>query len=45
MSTPVYKLKDDMSVTAKHMRDERTRNDQTYDKKTDGIRVNRLTPN
>ena len=45
MSTPVYKLKDDMVVTAKHARDERTRNDETYNTKTEGIRVSRLTPN
>jgi hypothetical protein len=34
MTTPVYRLKDDMAVCAKHMRDERARNDGTYTTKT-----------
>jgi hypothetical protein len=37
MTTPppiVYKLKDQHAVTAKHMRDERARNDLTYATKT-----------
>lgn len=34
MTTPNYKLKDDMAVTAKHLRAERVRNDETYTTKT-----------
>lgn len=30
MTTPNYKLKDDMVVTAKHLRTERIRNDSQY---------------
>jgi hypothetical protein len=45
MSQPVYKLKDDMAVCAKHMRAERVRNDDTYQTKTGTVRVSRLTPN
>jgi hypothetical protein len=30
MSQPNYKLKDDHVTTAKHLRDERTRNDTQY---------------
>jgi hypothetical protein len=37
MST--YKLRDDHVTTAKHLRDEHTYNDNTFDKKTDVIRV------
>jgi len=42
MSQPNYKLKDDHVATVKHMRDERARNDDTYDKKTDLLRIQRL---
>ena len=34
MAQPIYRLKDDMTVCAKHMRDERVRNDLTYATKT-----------
>lgn len=42
MSQPNYKLKDDHVATVKHMRDERARNEDTYDKKTDLLRIQRL---
>lgn len=35
MATPNYKLKDYHAVTAKHMRDERARNDGAYATKTE----------
>jgi hypothetical protein len=34
MAQPQYKLRDDHVTTAKHLRDERTRNDSTYLTKT-----------
>jgi hypothetical protein len=39
MSEPNYKLRNDHVATVKHLRDERTRNDNTYATKTsvDGI--------
>jgi hypothetical protein len=45
MTAPNYQLKDYHAVTAKHMRDERTRNDSTYEKPTDLVRVHRLIGN
>jgi hypothetical protein len=45
MTTPQYKLRDDHVVVAKHMRDERLRNDNEYHhKNTDlNIGMNKIT--
>jgi hypothetical protein len=45
MSQPNYKLKDDHVACVGHLRSERTRNDSTYEKPTDLVRVHRLIGN
>jgi hypothetical protein len=39
MSQPNYKLKDDHVAVVGHLRSERARNEETYDKKTDLLRI------
>jgi hypothetical protein len=45
MSQPNYKLRDDHVATAKHMRDERIRNDAEYQTKIGTVNVARLVGN